>query len=362
MNETKVPGAATRSAHGRGRRTVVLVAAFSVLAGTVLWRAQHAYDAPSHWVVEPCDADLTRANALEFVSPVIGPGEAGEWDESIREIGNCIYNPDSGEWLFYYSGMARDGKDNEVYVGLAVSKDGTTFTKVGRALEPPAEDPYVVFADGAFHLFYEDKSETPFRKVDLACSRDGRNWEVVSRGVITPQAQSWQDADVSSPVVVRTGAGWTMLYEGRGTESQGRIGIAVADDLLGPWRQSREFVVGGEGSWDHEAVPDDVIRQDGRYVLIYHGRPERNALAERVWGREAIWHTGLMVSPDLRSWARVSSGPISAASTLMIMQRDEKISLFGEPESSGAARTFRGVRMYRPVAASRTRASPRRQR
>ena len=319
------------------------------IAYTVILRKIHAHDPMPTWEVA-INVPLAKANAVLPIGMALEPGPEGAWDGSIREIGNIIFSPDREEWLFFYSGARRVSRSTGVFVGLAVSRDGRTFAKAGRVLNSPSEDPYVVLHGGRLYMFYEDKSEVPFRKVDLASSTDGRHWEVLKRGVIQPTGSGWQSQDVSSPVVIRAKDNWVMLYEGRGPGISGRLGFATSRDLAGPWRQEESFTMGGQGGWDHNVVPDDVMRDGQRYVLTYHGKPKRSSIADRLCQKGRIWQTGVAVSNDLRSWRRAGEFPLSSAATMMIMHHERHgVRLLGERESTAAVPSHEGVRIFQPA-------------
>src|SRR5690606_37794865 len=90
---------------------------------------------------------------------------------------------------------------DNVSIGLATSSDGKTWTKKGPLnLGRAAEDPYLVYYDGMFYLYVEDKEVTPARNIRLYTSTDLSTW--LDRGdVLHYEPGTWESLDVSSPVV-----------------------------------------------------------------------------------------------------------------------------------------------------------------
>lgn len=281
-------------------------------------------------------SDFQRLDEIDILQSfdgnlLIPSGEPGEWDEHIREIGNIVYHQTLKRYFFYYSGHQGTYTQTDVFVGMAYSDDGRQWHKFGRVMETGSEDPYVVLHNGTFYMFFEDKSESPFRKIDLAISEDGEKWKVIERGVIQPSLEGWQSQDVSSPVVVQTDAGWLMLYEGRGPGNWGKIGYATSEDLL-HWDQREEPIFEGSPSypWELYVVPDDVIYDGRQYVLTYHG-----------CNKQSDWKSGIATSTDLLHWYRVNSFPIHPADTLMFAEFDSQVYLLAASKA--------GVKLYRPL-------------
>lgn len=274
---------------------------------------------------------LKNINALAGFknNTLIESGGPGEWDETIREIGNIVYHEENRKYYFFYSAHAGEYLQNNVFIGMAYSEDGTDWTKYGRVLESPAEDCYVIILDGIFYMFYEDKSQIPFQEIDMATSIDGQTWTVAKKGVVAPSGTGWQSQDVSSPVVFSSENGFTMLYEGRGGANPGKIGMAKSENLL-DWTIRNDPVFHGDSRWAISAVPDDVLKVDGVYIMTYHGGI-----------KDSIWASGLAVSSLQGRWLPVGERPLHTANTLMIGHIGQKYFF--------AAETSKGVYFFMPA-------------
>ena len=63
---------------------------------------------------------------------ILGPGDAGRWDDNAVRVGSVVSTPSGGLDL-YYEGWSR-ASPSRLAIGLATSADGVTWTRVG----PPA--------------------------------------------------------------------------------------------------------------------------------------------------------------------------------------------------------------------------------
>lgn len=252
---------------------------------------------------------------------IIDAGDPGDWDENIREIGNVVIGPDRDGYFFFYSGYQGEYRQDNVFVGMAHSNNGSDWIKHGKILDTPAEDPFVIVEGSRFYMFYEDKEDSSFRRLSLSTSVDGFNWSVEKKGVINPVEGTWQRRDVSSPAIIRSEGRWTMLYEGRGGENLGKIGRATSVDLIN-WSISAEPVYGGEFNWEKYVVPDDITYRNSSYYLTYH-----------AYGDSCGWQTGIAFSKDLVNWAPLNEYPVHSSSTVMIVRCEEDLRFYTDSGS-----------------------------
>ena len=155
-------------------------------------------------------------------------------------------------WVFYTRNI---GDHKEVAVHFASSADGYRWTDLGEALghgrkgswdESGTIAPYVVAHDGKFHLFY-----TGFRAGDLATRELGiaianhpsgpwTRWPgnpILRRN---PDSAAWDSGMLGdSNVIFREEKWWLYFKSRRDTETNQdtRIGVAVADQITGPYRK-----------------------------------------------------------------------------------------------------------------------------
>lgn len=224
--------------------------------------------------------------------------KTGDWDQSIREIGNIVFKQDTGEYILYYSGLVGENVrgNNEVYVGAAVSKDKQTWEKIGKVFDEYAEDPFVIYCKEAFWMFYEEKSRIPDNSISVARSQDGKKFEVFKKDIITPRERSFQSRDTSSPVAVCLDDKVVVLYEARDQLREGAtLGYAESTDFMN-WNQLDRPVFEPEnGAY---VVPDDLIKQGMTYSLSYHD-------VDRALSRgKTTWLSSRLDSVNLQEWTK----------------------------------------------------------
>ncbi len=249
------------------------------------------------------------------VKTVLNTGSEGEWDENIREIGNVVFNPALDSYFLFYSGFSGDYQQDNVFVGMAQSNNGVNWKKSGKIIDSPSEDPYVVLDDGKFYIFYEDKSQDPPKTISLAVSENLNEWKIIPN-VLKPSKKQWENKDVSSPLVFRNNGGWTMLYEGRGNDWKGRIGMAHSSDLI-KWDKLENYLLEQSENQYASTVPDDILKLDTGYLLSYH----HFKLGEG-------WINSLSFSSDISNWRRVNT--TLPKNTSMIVNLDGNIRFMGQ--------------------------------
>ena len=268
----------------------------------------------------------------------------------IREIGNVLYDVDetnpSKRYKFYYSVYDGVYGGTNVYAGSATSPDGIDWTEES-VLSSASEDPYVVKDGDAYYMYYENKAEVPFQNIALATSSDGIDWTVYGN-VLSPQSGGspvdWEAQDVSSPVVWVEGGVWYMLYEGRGGDYWGKIGLATSSDginwIRGP--DNLVFDASDFGGDSVSVVPDDIRKVNGVYYMIYHGY-------DGVRG----FYTFKATSTDLYNWVRYSDYPLSFRDTDMFMWDETESEYYAFHVRSGDSAVDRlkleewnGIRLY----------------
>jgi len=270
---------------------------------------------------------------------VIPAGQSGEWDEKMREIGNVLYQPDepSGKkYLETYTGYRGSYSQTGTYVGLAFSTDGKNWTKLGKIIDRPLEDPYLIKVENTYYLFAEDKADVPFRDIRRFSSTDLVNWHD-DGDVYLPQTEAWHNSDVSSPIVYFEKGKWFLFYEGRGKDTSvegGKIGLAISSDGQN-WQKFSDQPVaalGQAGEWDDAVmVTDDLIKDNGKYYLFYHG-----------YSRDTdAFFMGMAVSSDLTHWSKYEKNPIIKGTDTAMVYKDSSIHF--------NIASKRGIGVFRPI-------------
>jgi hypothetical protein len=175
-------------------------------------------------------------------TPVIEPGPPGAWDRHRLMVGAVVPTPDG--WALFYTG--RVGPYTPYGIGVATSPDGLTWTKF--------DDPATTY--------------------HLAAVSDA----VLKRG---PDGR-WDDYFVWMPGVVRSDAGWEMIYSGgragpNHTTMLYGLGYATSADGVHWQRQGETPVLTGDAAWPGgtpwEPATPAVVVADGVYYVYFTGFP-----------------------------------------------------------------------------------------
>ena len=221
---------------------------------------------------------------LEISSnPVIGPGDAGLFDDSGTSLG-CIVEGENGLHLYYLGWNLGVTVPWRCEIGAAISDDGgLTFTKVSRAPILGRSDadplslsyPWVMSDGGNWKMWYgshRDWGANPhaleFEHVlKYATSADGIRW---ARDDITCLEPALPGIfAVAKPCVLKDDAGYHLWYVYRG--DQYRIGYACSEDGM-HWTQDGggAGIEPSAGEWEAVAYPH-VIKHGGARFMFYNG-------------------------------------------------------------------------------------------
>lgn len=265
---------------------------------------------------------------LVKVGQVLTKGAATDWDNHLVESPVIGIDPASGRWAMTYVGYNSDANGVlTARVGLAYSKDKTTWVKAGQIFagsgvagdpdEKGTSGPVWVYEDGTYHLFYIGLTATGYEGGTKRICRASatslagpwtRHGAVVSPG---GGAGSWYESQVWHPNLIKRGATWYMFFNATAGDGMERIGYATATTLAGPWTVNATAVlnVGATGAWDDKIVGDPCVRRIGDlWVMDYYGYNQTNDDAS----------DGVAITTDDAfpgGWIKHPSNPILTSST-----------------------------------------------
>lgn len=236
--------------------------------------------------------------------PVIDRGQPGDWDSS--DVLNPAVVRKGGLYYNFYSGF--DGKI--WHTGLAISANGTMWTKRGKILSPdPAtwEGSYIAANgtavwDGQQFLYWY-QGGAPVASIGLATSPDGQHWRKEPSPVLGPGPRgSWDERGAADPSVLRVGDTYYLFYLGTDRARRQRLGVARSKNGV-RWERLRSnpiLELGERGSFDERGLGEPAVwAAHGVYWMLYTGRDRQE--------RRAI---GLAQSRDGVTWQRVRTEPI----------------------------------------------------
>ena len=206
-----------------------------------------------------------------------GPVIANEWDDhySVSHVATAepFWHPEEDRLYVYFHGentttryaTSSDGVHFD-YGGVAVTTaqggEGITETSYARVFEhPDATSPY------AYAMFYMDNTTQDIRRIRVAESYDGREWDVRPEPLVVPGAAEGQN--VSSANLWEWEGQLYVIYHA----SSGKIHARTVDDALtetGPtWTLHEASGVGDDTG--RVAAPDIVTDETGTYLFYESG-------------------------------------------------------------------------------------------
>jgi predicted GH43/DUF377 family glycosyl hydrolase len=205
---------------------------------------------------------------------IIDVGGPGSWDEfHALDPAAILFK---GKVFLYYTGVSP--KADRV-VCLAVSDDGTHFTKYARNPVIVGGAPEVVCRDGMLYLYYW--KQVPGRKgfqIHYATSRDGNRFIEPESSLALSVASDggWDSFTVETPRIFLEGGLYYMVYCGSDMNKDYpfHAGLATSRDLV-HWTKfpgNPIFSRGEEGQWDEGAIWFTTVEKiKGRYYMWYEG-------------------------------------------------------------------------------------------
>ncbi|WP_219834111.1 hypothetical protein [Paenibacillus sp. R14(2021)] len=212
--------------------------------------------------------DTIELRDLHGGEPIVDVGGPDEFDgKDVLDPAAALFN---GQVFLYYSAIGA-GPD---CVGLAVSKDGEAFTKVGNIMEGRA--PAVVVKDDHIYMIYQLVENNGYR-LYLSRSKDGIHFERVSEGAIfAGDPGSWDALSVVTARLLKDGDYYYMIYGGSSylEDEPDFFGLARSTDLLNWERHPGNpiFGCGAKGEEDGGAIWfPALLETEDAFVILYEG-------------------------------------------------------------------------------------------
>jgi len=215
-------------------------------------------------------------------SPALKTGEIGEWDDRVLESGDCFKDGDTYYWYYHSQFTGRSGYQ----ICVATSKDPLgPWEKHGENPILTTSDlshesghvacPMVVKDGGKYHMIYMSAGDSPV----------GWGWSVSLASADNPLGP-WIGYE-KNPILVHQRIGYPgglVKVKGKwymyGTEPDvtqldfGRMYVATADSLEGPWevREEPALSEGPKGSWEEGGFSEfEVLYYNGMFHAFYGG-------------------------------------------------------------------------------------------
>lgn len=236
-------------------------------------------------------------------NPVLKRGAENSWD------GTDLLNPSviqsHGKYYNYYSGY--DGKTWRT--GLAISKNGETWTKLNHPILQPSaggwDSTYIaangsaIEVNGKTYYYFQGESSSSITQIGLATSTDHVHFKELDTPVLRVGLPgSWDDTAVSDPYVIRYRNSFYMYFLGMSNLGVQRIGVAKSSDGVN-WTQYQIPILnlGTNGSFDENGLGEpSVVYYPPYFYMLYTGRSYDEAR-----------DIGVAVSLDGVNWRKLST-------------------------------------------------------
>jgi hypothetical protein len=230
--------------------------------------------------------DIARPLEILDVSttPVLGPGNLGEFDDS-GAMATWLVEKGASRFLYYIGWNLGITVPFRNSIGLAVSYHGQPFARYARGpivdrsiIEPHFCASCCVIPEGnRWRMWYLSCTGWQMRNgkpehryhIKYAESDDGIHWK--RDGLVAIDYASEDEYAISRPSVLRDDSVWRMWYSYRGTAY--RIGYAESDDGK-QWRRldAQAGIDVSKTGWDSEMIEYPfVFDHDGQRYMLYNG-------------------------------------------------------------------------------------------
>lgn len=204
---------------------------------------------------------------------LLSPDPATWEGDYIAANGSAIV--DQSEILYYYQagslpqiGLARS-RDGHHWTknGPPVLASGP----FGSWEERGVADPYVIHAGRNFYMFYLGMDRARRQRLGVAMSEDGMVWTKLLRNPILELGNygAFDENGLGEPAVWASLGYYWMLYTGRDRNEVRRLGLARSRDGV-QWEKSPE-VIAGDQPWNSQVICDASVLPEGAGVRVWFG-------------------------------------------------------------------------------------------
>jgi len=246
-------------------------------------------------------------------SPVLDVGSPGSWDQTTLTSVSAVL--DGGTFKMWYSGCS----GITCRIGYATSTDGRAWTKyAGNPIlagtygwDAIIQNPSVIKDGTGFQMWFSANDLNEIR-IGHATSTDGISWVEQSTPVLTATPGTWDQAAVSTPVVIREGASYTMWYSGHSGDYAYRIGRAASPDGANWTEYAGNPIMSPAYAWEESRVhPMQVLTGPSGYELFYYAAFNYVQIGHAVSTDGIAWNrtpTSPILSPGPSPWDSASLG------------------------------------------------------
>jgi predicted GH43/DUF377 family glycosyl hydrolase len=213
------------------------------------------------------------------------------WESSyIAANGTALL--EGGQYWHWFEAGPRDG----LRIGLARSPNTRQWRKEpGPVLdrgpymswdERDVADPYAIRIGAYFYMYYlgQDRAIPPRQRIGVARSGDGIHWSKLRNPVLElGDPGSFDEAGLGEPAVWSSQGFYWMLYTGRDSAENRRLGLARSTDGV-HWRKL-PVVFAGTQPWNSKVICDATVLAEGTEIRVWFGGGDVASPDERLHGQ-----------------------------------------------------------------------------
>jgi predicted GH43/DUF377 family glycosyl hydrolase len=212
------------------------------------------------------------------------------WEGSYIAANGSALSYQNQFWYWYQAGPREKPR-----IGLARAVDTQSWRKEPKPVLEPGPygswdeygvaDPYVVRIEPHFYLFYLGQDRARRQRLGVARSTDGVRWEKLRVNPVLELggAGAFDENGLGEPAVWRSHGFYWMLYTGRDTTENRRLGLARSTDGV-HWRKLRT-VFGGNQPWDAKVICDPTVEVAGGVIRVWFGGGDVASPDENLHGQ-----------------------------------------------------------------------------
>jgi predicted GH43/DUF377 family glycosyl hydrolase len=196
-------------------------------------------------------------------------------------------------WYWYQAG----GKPSP-RIGLARSENASSWRKEPEPVldrgpyaswdERAVADPYVIRIEPFFYMYYLGQDRARRQRLGIARSRNGIQWEKLRSSPVLELGGpgAFDENGLGEPAVWQSHGFYWMLYTGRDSRENRRLGLARSTDGV-RWQKLPTVFAGAE-PWDSKVICDPSVEVAGDLVTVWFGGGDVASPDENLHGRIGV--------------------------------------------------------------------------
>lgn len=201
-------------------------------------------------------------------------------------------------------------------IGMAESTNGVNFTDRGAVLVPGgtydsimASFPGIWYDNGTYYLVYEAKGPNSEGSIALAISTNGTIF--TKQGIILAPQVTWELTNLGTPSLYKANGTWYLFYHGYDSTQQFvQIGVATGTNLMALTKHANNPIISNVPNSAESGTVGrrGIIKSGTKYYMTYEVSTNKPAGAGSFQG--SLWSSGMASSSNLLNWTRFSQNPV----------------------------------------------------